>query len=218
MKRRTRKLIRYVAAPIAAGLIVGGITSQLTINYIDYKLVRMVADKPPDNLAGVIAAISAIEKNAIAPYRKLELVASVATSQMEKAVENAEDPAGLDFTDEESQMLLKLAMAEAEDQGVIGKALVIRVVKNRVDSEAFPNSIEDVIYDPKQFSPVWDGRYDEAVPDAECYEALEMVLNYWDGTNGALYFESEGNTINWHKDNLTELFQFDDLIFYKQGD
>ena len=99
----------------------------------------------------------------------------VATSQL--AVRD-EDAAGLDFTDEESQMLLKLAMAEAEDQGVIGKALVIRVVKNRVDSETFPNSIEDVIYDPKQFSPVWDGRYDEAVPDAECYEALDLVLNY----------------------------------------
>lgn len=125
------------------------------------------------------------------------------------------DPAGLDFTDEESQMLLKLAMAEAENQGVIGKALVIRVVKNRVDSEAFPNSIADVIYEPKQFSPVWDGRYDEAVPDAECYEALEWVLNYWDGTNGALYFEADYNTNDWHRENLTQLFQYDNLIFYK---
>ena len=125
------------------------------------------------------------------------------------------DPAGLSFTDEESQMLLKLAMAEAEDQGVIGKALVIRVVKNRVDSEAFPNSIEDVIYEPKQFSPVWDGRYDEAVPDAECYEALEWVLNYWDGSAGALYFEADWNEETWHKDNLTELFQYDNMIFYK---
>jgi N-acetylmuramoyl-L-alanine amidase len=136
----------------------------------------------------------------------------VATSQL--AVREV-DAAGLDFTDEESQMLLKLAMAEAEDQGVIGKALVIRVVKNRVDSEAFPNSIEDVIYDPKQFSPVWDGRYDEAVPDAECYEALEWVLNYWDGSNGALYFEADWNESKWHKENLTELFQYDNLIFYK---
>lgn len=125
------------------------------------------------------------------------------------------DPAGLSFTDEESQMLLKLAMAEAEDQGVIGKALVIRVVKNRVDSEAFPNSIADVIYEPKQFSPVWDGRYDEAVPNAECYEALEWVLNYWDGTNGALYFEADYNTNDWHRENLTQLFQYDNLIFYK---
>lgn len=125
------------------------------------------------------------------------------------------DPAGLDFSDEESQMLLKLAMAEAEDQGVIGKALVMCVVKNRVDSEAFPNSIQDVIYEPKQFSPVWDGRYDEAVPDAECYEALEWVLNYWDGSARALYFEADWNEETWHKDNLTMLFQYDNMIYYK---
>lgn len=210
MKRRTRKLIRYGVAPIAAGLIVGGITSQLTMNYLDHKLEQMVAENPPSTKTGVIAAVSAIEKNASAPYQVIEVSAPpVATSQI------SEDPAGLDFSDEESQMLLKLAMAEAEDQGVIGKALVIRVVKNRVDSEAFPNSIQDVIYEPKQFSPVWDGRYDEAVPDAECYEALEWVLNYWDGSAGALYFEADWNESTWHKDNLTELFQYDNMIFYK---
>lgn len=209
MKRRTRKLIRYGVAPIAAGLIVGGITSQLTMNYLDHKLEQMVAENPPSTKTGVIAAVSAIEKNATAPYQVIEVTAPpVATSQIS-------DPAGLDFSDEESQMLLKLAMAEAEDQGVIGKALVIRVVKNRIDSEAFPNSVEDVIFEPKQFSPVWDGRYDEAVPDAECYEALEWVLNYWDGSNGALYFEADWNESTWHKDNLTELFQYDNMIFYK---
>ena len=125
------------------------------------------------------------------------------------------DPAGLDFTDEESQMLMKLAMAEAEDQGVIGKAIVMNVVKNRVDSDLFPNSIEEVIYQPKQFSPIEDGRYDAAVPDAECYEALEWVINYWDGSAGALYFEAYYNENSWHRDNLTMLFRYDDLIFYK---
>ena len=136
----------------------------------------------------------------------------VATSQIAVCGEGA---AGLDFSDKESQMLLKIAMAEAEDQGVIGKALVMNVIKNRVDSDRFPNSIEKVIYDPKQFSPVWDGRYDEAVPDAECYEALKMVLNYWDGSSGALYFEADWNESQWHKENLQELFQYGNLIFYK---
>ena len=209
MKRRTRKLIRYGVAPIAAGLIVGGITSQLTMDYLDHQLEQMIVENHSNGKAGVIAAVDAIRKDASAPYKELTIEDKpVATSQVS-------DPAGLDFTDEESQMLLKLAMAEAEDQGVIGKALVIRVVKNRVDSEAFPNSIEDVIYEPKQFSPVWDGRYDEAVPDAECYEALEWVLNYWDGSNGATYFEAEWSDGTWHKENLTELFTYGTVTFYK---
>lgn len=136
----------------------------------------------------------------------------VATSQ--EAV-GGYDAAGLDFTDEESQMLLKLAMAEAEDQGVTGKAIVMNVVKNRVDSSEFPNSIEEVIFQPKQFSPILDGRYDKAVPDAEYYEALEMVLNYWDGSAGALYFEAEWNENHWHKESLTRLFQYESMIYYK---
>ncbi len=126
-----------------------------------------------------------------------------------------EDVAGLDFTDEESMMLLKIAMAEAEDQGVTGKALVMNVIKNRLDSEDFPNTIEGVVFQPYQFTPVLDGRYDAAIPDEECYEALEMVLNYWDASNGALYFEADWNESLWHKDNLTMLFKYEDMTFYK---
>ncbi|SFI19505.1 Cell Wall Hydrolase [Pseudobutyrivibrio sp. OR37] len=181
------------------------------MDYLDNKLDEMIVAKASAPRAGAIAAVSKIQKETEEPYLILNMVSpnySVATSQ-------ADDVSGLTFADEESQMLLKIAMAEAEDQGVIGKALVMNVIKNRVDSEAFPNSIEDVIYDFKQFSPVWDGRYDEAVPDAECYESLEMVLNGWDGSSGALYFEADWNESQWHKENLQELFQYGNLIFYK---
>ena len=211
MKRKKLRLLRYTAVPIAAGLLVGGLTSQLTMDYLDNKLDEMIIAKASAPRAGAIAAVSKIQKEREEPYQILNMVSpnySVATSQ-------ADDVAGLTFTDEESQMLLKIAMAEAEDQGVIGKALVMNVIKNRVDSDRFPNSIEEVIFEPKQFSPIEDGRYDIAVPDAECYEALEWVLSYWDGSNGALYFEANWNENRWHKENLTNLFQYGDLIFYK---
>lgn len=214
MKRRTKKLLAITAVPIAAGLIVGSVTSQLTMNYLDHRLEQMVIERQSNGKAGVIAAVSQIQKNAVAPYRELTIEDEpVATSQ-------AEDVAGLTLTDEESQMLMKLAMAEAENQGATGKALVMNVVHNRVMSSEFPDSIEGVIFEPvtdeyHQFSVIDDGRYDAAVPDEECYEALEMVLNYWDGSNGALYFEAYYNTNNWHKDNLTKLFQYKDIIFYK---
>lgn len=75
MKRRTKMLLRYVAAPIAAGLVVGSITSQLTMNYLDRKLEQMVVDTPPNAKAGVFEAVSAIEKNAAAPYQVIEITA-----------------------------------------------------------------------------------------------------------------------------------------------
>ena len=44
-----------------------------------------------------------------------------------------------------SPRLAKLAMAEAEGEDTEGKALVILVVLNRVQSEGFPDTVEDVI-------------------------------------------------------------------------
>ena len=47
-----------------------------------------------------------------------------------------------DLDAEESYLLTKIAMAEAEGEDTEGKALVIMVVLNRVWSDKFPDSIE----------------------------------------------------------------------------
>ena len=56
-----------------------------------------------------------------------------------------------------------------------GKALVMLVVLNRVWSDEFPDTIEEVIFQKNQFSPVANGRYDAVEPDEECYEALKLL-------------------------------------------
>ena len=80
-----------------------------------------------------------------------------------KAVET-EEPliASMDWDKDDSYLLCKIAMAEAESEGVKGKALVMLVVLNRVWSDEFPDTIEEVIFQKNQFSPVANGRYDEA--------------------------------------------------------
>ena len=201
-----KETFRYLVVPIAAGLVVGTITSQCTMDYLDNKLNQMIVEQQGTSRAGVIAAVSQMEKSAKAPYRKRAKVAAVAKT---------EDVAHLTFTDKESQILLKLAMAEAEDQGVIGKALVMSVVHNRIMSDDFPDTIEDVVFEANQFTPISDGRFKNVVPDSECYEALEMITNYWDGSNGALYFEADYSKATWHSNNLTELFTYGDVTFYK---
>lgn len=112
-------------------------------------------------------------------------------------------------------MLMKLAMAEAEGESIEGKALVMLVVLNRVWSDDFPGTIEAVIFQPKQFSPVEEGgRYYTTEPNEECWEALELVMNGWDESGGALYFEScEGGS--WHSENLEYLFQEGNHKFYR---
>ena len=118
-----------------------------------------------------------------------------------------------DWDADESEMLCKIAMAEAENQDTEGKALVMLVVLNRVWGDEFPNSIEEVIYQPKQFSPVLEGKFESAEPNEDCWKALEMVMLGWDESNGALYFESKSNS-TWHEDNLKFLFKHQDHYFY----
>ena len=125
----------------------------------------------------------------------------------------------MDLDAEERYLLAKIAMAEAESEDTAGKALVIMVVLNRVQSGDFPDSIEEVVYQPGQFSPVGDGRFDMVEPDADCWAALDLImLDGWDGSCGATYFESESES-TWHGRNLDFLFQHGSHYFYtdKEG-
>lgn len=126
-----------------------------------------------------------------------------------------------EFTEDEKYMLAKIAMAEAEDQNIQTKTLVIMSVLNRVESKDFPDSISEVIFQNNgktyQFSPVMQGgRWWTTEPNADCYEAVEVVLaTESDYSDGALYFESCVEEENWHSKNLTYLYQSGDLRFYK---
>lgn len=119
------------------------------------------------------------------------------------------------FCTEESEMLLKISMAEAEGENTEGKALVILVVLNRLKDAAFPDTIQEVIFQRNQFTPVSNGRYDAVQPNEDCRKALEMVLDGWDESGGALYFESCANSDNWHSRNLEFLFRCGNHNFYK---
>lgn len=124
----------------------------------------------------------------------------------------------LDWDAEESYMLAKIAMAEAEGEDTEGKALVILVVLNRVWSDGFPDSIEEVITEPGQFSPVTEGgRYYTTEPDEDCWTALSMVMHGWDESQGATYFTSSEEKDTWHSRNLTKLFEHGNHTFYKEG-
>ncbi len=118
------------------------------------------------------------------------------------------------FSKKDAYLLMKIAMAEAEDEDTIGKALVMRVVLNRVKHKEFPNSIKKVIYQEKQFSPIANGRFDRVEPNEDSRKALDMIAeDEWDESGGALYFESKSDS-TWHQDNLRFLFRHGNHYFY----
>ena len=74
------------------------------------------------------------------------------------------------------EMLAKCVQAEAGNQGLLGKRLVVDVILNRVDSDRFPNTIEGVISQRGQFA-VYPGMMSKASPDDETYQAICMELS-----------------------------------------
>lgn len=80
--------------------------------------------------------------------------------------------------EDELQMLAILVMAEAGNQDLQGKRLVVDVVLNRVDDPRWPDTITDVINQPYQFSPMTDGGFERAAQTVtqECFDAVSMEL------------------------------------------
>ena len=64
------------------------------------------------------------------------------------------------ITMDDAVLIAKLVLAEAEGEPEMGKRLVIDTVLNRLESEDFPNTVYDVVYQPYHYDPVWDGRID----------------------------------------------------------
>ena len=125
-----------------------------------------------------------------------------------------------DWDGEDDYLLAKIAMTEAESESIETKVLVILTVLNRVHSDDFPDSIEEVIFEENngvyQFTPVKEGgRWWYVEPNEECYKAVETVKKLkHDFSNGALYFEACTGK-SWQSENLEFICQYDNTRFYK---
>ncbi len=77
------------------------------------------------------------------------------------------------------QKLAAIIYCEAGGEPYEGQLAVGTVVMNRVESPRFPNTIEEVLMQPYQFTPVGSGRYAIALakePDPSCLRAATEVL------------------------------------------
>ena len=108
----------------------------------------------------------------------LSVNGDVQVEEMGQCPESISQSSGQVMTDAEKKMLMKVAQAEAGNQGIDGMWLVMSVVMNRVGSRSFPDSIEEVIFQKGAFSSATDGRYEEQVIlSYEVTEALGMILD-----------------------------------------
>lgn len=126
--------------------------------------------------------------------------------------EENEDILKLEYND--YNVLLKIVEAEAGGEDLIGKIMVANVILNRVNSDAFPDNVTDVVYQKSQFSPISDGRINTVSISQETLEAVERALNGEDYSHGALYFRSVRCNSTWFDSRLTRIAEHGNHIFY----
>jgi N-acetylmuramoyl-L-alanine amidase len=98
---------------------------------------------------------------------------------------------------EEYNLFARLVEAEAKGESYKGKVAVAEVVLNRVESEQFPDTITEVIYQKGQFSPVSNGSINNN-PSEDSKKAVQEALKGTNLTYGALYFwYPEISTSRW---------------------
>ena len=113
-------------------------------------------------------------------------------------VTTAPSETSININEEELEWLAKMIHAEARGESKEGQVAVGAVILNRVNSDLFPNTIHDVIFEKShghyQFSPAGNGALDQATPNEENYEAARRALSGEDPTNGSLFFYNPDKT------------------------
>ena len=87
---------------------------------------------------------------------------------------NVEEPA---YTEEDLDLLSRVIYAEVGCTWIPDwvQRMVGSVVLNRVNSPYYPDTIYDVIYQPGQYAPTWDGSIHKT-PDARTIENARYLL------------------------------------------
>ena len=137
------------------------------------------------NLAEVIEKRE--QKRMVVVVKEKEYIPEIKTSEIE-------------LSEDEKIVLAKVVHAEAEDQDMIGKRLVVDCVLNRVDCDAYPNHVFGVVLQEGQF--VRSHTYTDA--DMEAVEKeIEERLDH-----DVMYFRT-----NHYHDFGTALYQHGDHFF-----
>ena len=135
-------------------------------------------------------------------------------TELEPEVVEEEETDILNLEYNDYNVLLKIVEAEAGGENLTGKIMVANVILNRVNSDRFPNTVTEVVYQKSQFSPTIDGRINTVSISQETLTAVERALSGEDHSNGALYFRSVHCNSTWFDNRLTRVAEHGNHIFY----
>lgn len=106
----------------------------------------------------------------------------------------------INLTEDDVNLMAKIVYAESKGEPFEGKVAVASVILNRVLSPKFPDSVNEVVFQPNAFSCVIDGEI-SVIPTEECYNAVYEAIRGNDPTNEALFFYNPSiATCSWMDD------------------
>lgn len=121
------------------------------------------------------------------------------------------------YSEEDVLWLSRIIFAESGNQDMPGMIAVGNVIINRVESDAFPDTVYDVIFDTQygvQFSPADNGSI-YCDPDEEAIIAAKLCLDGASVAGESLYFVNpEIGADNWFKETKTFYATIGDHDFY----
>lgn len=121
------------------------------------------------------------------------------------------------YNEEDLYWLSKIIHAEAQGEPFDGKLAVGNVIMNRVESEQFPDTVYDVIFDNEhgvQFTPTVNGAIDQK-PNEDSVLAAKLCLDDAVLNEHMLYFLNESIASSlWIPQNCTFIMEIGDHTFY----
>lgn len=116
------------------------------------------------------------------------------------------------YVEEDLYWLSRAIYSESGNQPMKGRIAVGTVILNRVANEAFPNTIKEVIFAPRQFSPVSNGTI-FLTPDEQSVVAAKLCLDGVREAGECLYFNVT-SMVSWADKSRTLYCTIGDHNFY----
>lgn len=128
-----------------------------------------------------------------------------------------------ELAENDYEVLLRIVEAEAGGEDEDGRLLVANVVLNRVNSDRFPDTVTEVVFQREkgvsQFSPASSGRIWTVKISDMTTEAVRRALEGEDISQGALYFAArkyaQSDRMRWFDEHLTFLFKHGGHEFFQ---
>lgn len=120
-----------------------------------------------------------------------EVVTTASSEQPLEVIEVNYVPFNNFYTDEDIELIARVAYAEAEGECDLGQRLVVDTILNRVDSPLYPDTVSGVVYQQGQFDIFDNGRFYRVELDEHIIRLVNDELNcrtHYD----VLYFNSIG--------------------------